>query len=104
MSNQEDFQKQYLEAKKKVYNVKVFYIHLVGYFVVVALLLYNLYVMEGPHKDFFFWFDIIILLGWTAFISIHGWHVFKGRILFKKEWEQRKIQEYLEKEGVQRWE
>lgn len=104
MSEQENIQNQYFKAKKKVYNLKIFYIHLVGYLIVVGLLSYNLYVMEGPHKDFFFWFDIIILIAWTVFICAHGWHVFTGRIVFKKEWEERKMQEYLEKENIQRWE
>lgn len=104
MSAEKNTEKDYLKAKKKVYHLKVFYIHLVGYFIVVALLLYNLHIMEGPHVDFFFWFDIIILVGWTVFIIIHGWHVFKGRIVFKKEWETRKMKEYLNKENTKRWE
>lgn len=104
MSLEKNTKEDYLKAKKKVYHIKIFYIHLVGYLILVALLLYNLYIMEGPHKDFFFWFDIIILVSWTAFIIIHGWHVYKGRIVFKKKWEDRKMREYLDKENIKRWE
>ncbi|MCR8668512.1 2TM domain-containing protein [Aestuariibaculum sp. M13] len=97
-------QEAFLKAEKKVYNLKVFYIHLVGYFILVALLVYNLYIMHGPYKDFFFWFDIIVLVAWTVFISIHGRHVFRGEIIFKKNWEERKIKEFLEKDRINRWE
>lgn len=104
MSKEKDTQEQFLKAKKKVHNIKVFYIHLVGYLIVVALLLYNLYIMAGPHKEFFFWFDIIILAAWSVFILVHGWHVFKGRIVFKKSWEERKMEEFINKEDTKRWE
>lgn len=104
MGIEKNSQEPYLLAKKKVYNIKVFYIHLVGYFIVAALLLYNLKIMEGAHKDFFFWFDSIILLAWTVFIFVHGWRVFRGRIVFKKAWEERKIEEFANKEKVERWE
>lgn len=97
-------QDAFLKAQKKVYNLKIFYIHLVGYLILAALLGYNLYIMSGPYKDFFFWFDIIVLVVWTVFISIHGWHVFKGKIIFKKDWETRKIRAFLEKEKINRWE
>ncbi|WP_067149780.1 2TM domain-containing protein [Pseudotamlana agarivorans] len=93
------------EAKKKLRNLKIFYIHLVGYFVVVALLSYNLYIMSGPYKPFFQWFDICILVAWTAFIVIHGWNVFRGKIFFKKDWESKKIREFMETDNqIKRWE
>lgn len=87
-----------LEAKKKVKNLKIFYIHLVGYVVLVVLLSYNLYIMSGPYKPFFQWFDICILVAWTLFIIMHGWNVFKGKMFFKKDWENKKIQEFMDTE------
>lgn len=104
MSLNKTDQEVFLKAQRKVYNLKIFYIHLVGYVILIALLAYNIYIMDGPYKDFFFWFDMIVMVAWTAFISIHGWHVFKGKILFKKEWEKRKIESYFEKDKVNRWE
>ena len=104
MDSENNTEEHLINAQKKVYHIKVFYIHLVGYAILAALLLYNLYIMEGPHADFFFWFNIIILAAWTVFIIVHGWHVFKGRIVFKKEWEERKMEEFLNNQEVKRWE
>lgn len=96
---------KYIKAKKKVRSIKVFYIHLAGYFILVALLLYNIYILEGEYKDFFLWFNLTFLVSWTIFIVIHGWCVFRGRIFFKKSWEDKKIKEFLEKEEeVEMWE
>ncbi len=104
MHTNKNTKKAYLKAQKKVYHLKVFYIHLAGYIVLATLLLYNLFTTQGPHAHFFFWFDSIVLVAWTGFIIIHGWHVFKGPIVFKKAWEARKIQEFLNKENTKRWE
>ena len=88
-----------LRAKKKVRQIQIFYIHLVGYLIVVGLLLYNFYIMEeGPHTKAIVWINTSTMIGWTIFIIIHWWRVFKGRFLFKKEWEDRKIKEYLNKD------
>lgn len=96
---------KYIKAKKKVRNLKVFYIHLVGYLILVALLLYNIYILEGEHKDFFLWFDLTVLVSWTIFIVFHAWSVYRGRIFFKKSWEERKIKEFIDKEEeVEMWE
>tara|TARA_R110000868_G_scaffold374257_1_gene638651 strand:- start:3478 stop:3798 length:321 start_codon:yes stop_codon:yes gene_type:complete len=98
MENLEEKHKNYIKAKEKVRHLKIFYMHLVGYFIIVALLLYNLYIVEGEYENFFIWFNSIILIAWTIFIIVHGWNVFKGRILFKESWEDRKLKEYLERD------
>jgi len=89
--------KSYFKAKEKVRQIKIFYMHLVGYIIVVMLLSYNLYIVEGEYKNFFIWLDLIFLVSWTIFIIVHGWVVFKGRI-FKRSWEERKIQEFMDKD------
>lgn len=87
---------QYLiEAKKSAKRNMIFYVHLVGYFIVVALLLYNLYIVEGPYKNNIMSLNLSILFAWTVFIIIHGLTVFKGRKIFKKSWEEKKIEEFL---------
>lgn len=97
--------KSYLRAKEKVRNIKIFYMHLVGYIIFVALLSYNLYIVEDGYKDFFIWFNSIFMVSWTIFIAIHAWNVFKGRIFFKKSWEDRKLKEYMDMDqDKKRWE
>ena len=97
--------KKYINAKEKVRNIKVFYIHFVGYLILVALLLYNIYILEGEHKDFFLWFNLTVIVSWTIFIVFHAWYVFKGKLFFKKSWEEKKMKEFLDREEeVEMWE
>ncbi|WP_425075996.1 2TM domain-containing protein [Psychroserpens sp. S379A] len=84
------------KAKEKVQKLKVFYLHLALYSVVVILLVYNLYIVAGPYADNITALNITILVLWTAFICIHAWRVFKGSSLFNKSWEDRKTKQFLE--------
>ena len=91
----------FLKAKEKVRHLKLFYLHLVGYIILVTLLLYNLYIIDENNKyaNFFTWFNTIMIISWTIFIGIHAWNVFKGRLFFKKSWEDRKLKEYMDNEN-----
>jgi len=92
----QDLKKQQLrKAKDKVRKVKVFYIHLAGYVVVVALLLYNLYIVAGPYKNNIISLNLSVLVGWTVFIIIHGLNVFKEKRIFKKSWVDKKTTQFL---------
>lgn len=101
-------EKHLITAQNKLRKLKIFYIHLALYIVVVALISLNFYVIEeGPYTDNIIAFNIIVLGLWTLFISIHAWSVFKGRFLFNKKWEDEKIEKILkekEKEETTIWE
>lgn len=97
METKEEKNKSYISAKEKVRQIQIFYMHLVGYIIVVLLLSYNIYIAEGEYRTFFVWLDIFFLVAWTIFIFIHGWRVFKGRRIFNKSWEERKMKEFMEK-------
>lgn len=88
-------EKYLIEAKKSAKRNMLFYVHLVGYFIVVALLLYNLYIVEGPYENNIISLNLSILFAWTVFIIIHGVNVFRGKRIFKKSWEEKKIEEFL---------
>ncbi|WP_136481952.1 2TM domain-containing protein [Cognatitamlana onchidii] len=98
METKYDEQERYIRAQKKVRNLKMFYIHLIGYIIVMALLAFNMYIAEGSYKDFFIWFDSIIMVGWTIFIVLHGCRVFYGKPFFGKTWEDKQARKYLEME------
>ena len=94
--------KRYEDAKNKVKRIKMFYLHMAFYIIVIALLLYNLYIVQGPYTSVITGLNISIMVLWTLFICVHAWSVFKGRLLFKKSWEDRKTEEYLkDKEDVE---
>ncbi|OZV70076.1 2TM domain-containing protein [Winogradskyella aurantia] len=78
--------------------LKLFYIHLFGYIILVCLILYNLYIVQGEYKNNIIALNIITLVLWSLFVGIHGWRAFKGRILFSKRWEEQKLKEYLNHE------
>lgn len=92
---------QYIKAKERVRNIKIFYYHFVGYLILVALLLYNIYILDknNPHANFFTWFNSIIIVAWTIFIILHGRYALKGKTIFKKDWGDKKIKEFLENEA-----
>ncbi|HDR7786402.1 histidine kinase [Bacillus cereus] len=81
----------YLRAKKRVENLKAFYIHLALY-ILVNLMLFFINISSDSSK---LWF-LYPLAGWGIGIVIHGLTTFSFGI-FGKEWEERKIKEYMEK-------
>ena len=92
MMNDEE---KYERAKKQVKEIKAFYSNLISYVVVnVILIIINL--ITSPGSLWFFWVTIF----WGIGILIHGVHVFmkKGRFL-GPEWEEKKIKEFMDKEG-----
>ncbi|CAM3864659.1 histidine kinase [Bacillus cereus] len=82
----------YLRAKKRVENLQAFYIHLTVY-ILVNLMLFIINISSDSSK---LWF-VYPLAGWGIGIVIHGLTTFPVGI-FGKEWEERKIKEYMEKD------
>jgi hypothetical protein len=82
---------KYQEAKKRVEDIKSFYIHLLTFFLVnIVLIVINL--LLTPEYYWFIW----PLLGWGVGLLMHGISVFGG--LWGKSWEERKIKEIMDKE------
>ena len=99
MKSETDKEDHFIKAEQKVRKLWWFYIHLVGYFVVVALILLNFYVIEeGPYKNNIISLNLSVLVAWTVIIIIHGVKIFKGKQIFKKSWEDKKIDGFLKEE------
>ena len=91
---------RYLKAQKILRRRRLFYIHLVGYLIVVALILLNFYVLEeGPYKNPITALNLSILGAWTVIIIIHGIDIYRTRSLSKTTWEDKKIEALLDKES-----
>ncbi len=88
-------------AKAHVRRIRTFYWHLIFYCVAVALIALNFYVLEGPYTSIITGLNITVLVLWTAAISIHAWRIYKGRILFRKSWEDKKTKKFMEEEKVE---
>ena len=95
--NEED---RYYQAKKRVEAIKGFYGNLTSYIVLnIFFLILNL--ATSPNELWFYW----PLLGWGIGVLFHGMKVFNYSPFFGKDWEERKLNQYLveEKKKEQKW-
>ena len=89
---------RYLKAQKKVEDLKGFYGNLTSYIVVnIGLLFLNL-VTSPSHLWFFY-----PLMGWGIGVAIHGMSVFNYMPFLNRDWEEKKIQELMNKEKTDQW-
>lgn len=84
---------RYYQAKKRVEEIKGFYGHLAS-FILVNIFLFVLNIVTSPNKLWFFW----PTFGWGIGLLFHGMKVFGYSPLFNKDWENKKIKEFMEKE------
>jgi hypothetical protein len=84
---------RYQRAKKRVDELRGFYIHL-GVYLLVNLLLFLINMLSSPDDLWFYW----VLLGWGVAIVAHAFSVFGFGRLFGADWEEKKIREIMENE------
>ncbi|SHG94890.1 2TM domain-containing protein [Flavobacterium fluvii] len=93
MENKYTEEERYYAAKKRVEEIKGFYGNLIAYVVVnMGLMVINL--LTSPAYLWFFW----PMLGWGIGVVFHGLKVFNYMPFFGKEWEEKKIKEFMDKE------
>ncbi len=92
----------YLKAKKKVETLKAFYSHLIVYVLVnSAIILVSANVFNDKEINFYKWSNYITALFWGIGIISHALYVFyvmKIENNMFKRWEEKKINEFLEKD------
>ncbi|WP_347174463.1 2TM domain-containing protein [Polaribacter uvawellassae] len=92
----------YLKAKKRVEDIKGFYIHLAIYFT-INIFISSVQIIDGFKEDKLFseiFSDFgmyAVWLFWGIGIIFHWLGVFESKF-FGKKWEERKLNEILEKE------
>ena len=92
---------KYERAKKKVEDIKGFYTHLSIYLVINGLmLLAALGIFEGTFIPFQFpdWSYFTTPFFWGIAIFIHWMYVFKSKLMPFRDWEERKIKQFMEEE------
>jgi len=92
INNQE--YERYQRAQKRVQEIKGFYGHLTS-FIVVMLFLVFINLRYSPEYLWFFW----PLLGWGIGLVSHGFKAFDYSPFLGKEWEERKLKQFLEEEN-----
>ena len=97
-------QEKYARAAKKVKRIKGFYSHLLAYIVVnLMIVVVNVQNLD-PGESYFQWENFFTLGFWGLFIIAHAMSVFMPDIILGKNWEERKIKEYMDKQKNERWE
>ena len=82
--------KRYIKAKKRIDDLKEFYIHLITFIVMNAFLIFVNYVTYWEYK--WFWYS---LFGWGIGLVMHFFVTFG----YGPDWEERKIKEFMEKDN-----
>ncbi|AWA30152.1 histidine kinase [Flavobacterium magnum] len=86
-------EERFREAKKRVEELKGFYGNLTSYIVVnIGLAILNL--MTSPEQLWFFW----PMFGWGIGVLFHAMKVFRFTPFMGKDWEERKIRQFMEAE------
>ena len=85
--------KRYEKAKERVELIKGFYGNLISYCIVIPFLAYINY-----RTTSFIWV-IFPMIGWGIGLIGHGLRAYGYNPLFGKNWEQRKIKQYMEDEN-----
>ena len=99
MENKYQNEERYFKAKKQVEEIKGFYGNLTAYIVInIFFLILNL--KTSPEHVWFFW----PMLGWGIGVIFHGFKVFNYMPFLSKNWEDKKIKEFMEKEKSEKWE
>ncbi|MFT6797501.1 MAG: hypothetical protein ACJART_002652 [Maribacter sp.] len=81
---------KYVKAKEKVEAIKGFYRNLFAYSIVISVLAYINY-----NTTSFAWF-LFPALGWGFGLVMHGLGAYGYNPLFGKDWEERKIKEFMQ--------
>jgi hypothetical protein len=87
---------RYRAAKSRIGQLRGFYVHLTTFIVVNAFLII-LNLITSPDTLWFYW----VTLGWGVGLVAHALQVYGTFTIFGKDWENRKIQEYMTRDQQQ---
>lgn len=96
---------RYELAYKRVKRIKGFYVHALVYVLVNSFLILSTYMKSSTATEVFFsWKTFSVAFFWGIGLVAHGLSVFGRDLFFGQEWEDKKIQELMDKEKSQKWE
>jgi hypothetical protein len=93
MENSNSEYERYQKAKKQVKEIKGFYAHLTSYIIVISFLIF----INLKYSPEYFWF-LWTMLSWGIGLFFHAVHVFNWFPFLNKDWEERKIKQFMEEE------
>jgi hypothetical protein len=98
-----EMEKKRERARKQVAELKGFYVHLMVYILVnLFITIVKIIACLGSETSFMeaFWNfgSFAVWLFWGVGLLFHGLKVFSRSSFFNKDWEERQIQKYMDKE------
>jgi hypothetical protein len=97
---------RYFRAKKKVKNIKGFYIHAFVYVIVNTVLLLLIYSAYTNKSEFINLGTFSTAIGWGIGLALHAFGVFGRDLFFGADWEEKKLQQFMKEEesSSHKWE
>ena len=86
---------KYKRAKKRVDEIKGFYIHLTVYIVVNTFIIINIALRTG---SLWHWAHFITPFFWGIGLLFHASHTFRYNPFFGKGWEERQIRKFMDED------
>ncbi len=101
-SNYEEI--RYQEARKRIKKIKGFYTHLAVYIVInIMIIIINFQNLDAG-ESYFQKENFFTAFFWGIGLAAHGLSTFLPNWFLGNNWEQRKIEELMEKEKNNKWE
>lgn len=95
---------KYEQAIARVKRIKGFYTHALVYVVInVMLIIVNIQNLD-PGESYFQLKNFTTLFFWGIGLVAHGMSVFLPNIIMGKDWEEKKIKQFMDEEKKQGWE
>lgn len=85
---------RYERAKKKAKEIRAFYINLCCYCIVIPCLI----IVNLTFSPEYYWF-LFSMLGWGIGLTFHAMNAFKWYPFLGRDWEERKIRQFMEEEA-----
>lgn len=86
----------YKQARKRVKEIKAFYYHLTCYCTVIPILI----IVNLVYTPDYYWFPFS-MGGWGLGLFFHSMEAFKYNPFFPKDWQERKMKQFLDEEKKQ---
>lgn len=91
-------QERYDRAAKRVKQIKSFFSHALVYVVInIMIIIVNIQNLDAD-ESYYQWQNFFTLIFWGIGLLAHGLTVFLPAIILGKNWEERKIQEFMNKD------
>lgn len=91
---------QYIEAQKRLKELKGFHHHLFWYLLANIFVLLIIYINANDKYDFWSFGTFSTAFFWGIGLGFHAIGVFGKSVLFSKDWEKRKIKEFMDNDKL----